>query len=238
MSAEDTSSDQAGIPAAASLANAVDTCREIAESLGADGFSLFFAAVHGEARRIVPVFDSTFPGVSLETRTLSSPTAILFARQVTETTCPVWWRTEGGSAFMSASAKVWTVEAKAPINTVSGIAFPVSSDRRRAGTVVFTGSAMTIDEATLCDAHARCFELFGDVAEQRQQECNAPKPMSKRELECLRLTANGLTSDEIATSLGLSVHTANQYLTNSTHKLNAMNRIHAVAKALRGGMIA
>lgn len=238
MNAEDTSSGQEGIPAAASLATAVETCREIAQILGADGFSLFFAAVHGKASKIAPVFDSTFPGVSLETRTLSAPTAILFARQVTETTCPVWWRSEGGNAFMSSSAKVWTVEAKAPITTVSGIAFPVSSDRRRAGAIVFTGNAMSIDEATLCDVHARCFELFGEVAEQRHQECNAPKPMSKRELECLRLTANGLTSDEIASSLGLSVHTANQYLTNSTHKLNAVNRIHAVAKALRGGMIA
>ena len=39
--------------------------------------------------------------------------------------------------------------------------------------------------------------------------------ISKRELECLSLTANGLTSEEIADRLGLSVHTANQYLTNT-----------------------
>jgi DNA-binding CsgD family transcriptional regulator len=61
--------------------------------------------------------------------------------------------------------------------------------------------------------------------------------MSKREIECLRLTANGLTSEEIAAELGLSVHTANQYLTSSAQKLNAVNRIHAVAKALRAGLI-
>jgi DNA-binding CsgD family transcriptional regulator len=61
--------------------------------------------------------------------------------------------------------------------------------------------------------------------------------MSRRELECLSLTADGQTSEEIAARLGLSVHTANQYLTNSTQKLNAVNRMHAVAKALRMGLI-
>ncbi|TGU67737.1 helix-turn-helix transcriptional regulator, partial [Mesorhizobium sp. M1C.F.Ca.ET.144.01.1.1] len=59
----------------------------------------------------------------------------------------------------------------------------------------------------------------------------------KRELECLKLTANGNTSEEIAKLLKLSVHTANQYLTQSTQKLNAVNRNQAVAKALRLGLI-
>ncbi len=61
--------------------------------------------------------------------------------------------------------------------------------------------------------------------------------MTQRELDCLKLTANGYTSEEIAVILGLSVHTANQYLTKVTLKLNALNRVHAVAKALRLGLI-
>ena len=40
----------------------------------------------------------------------------------------------------------------------------------------------------------------------------------------LKLTANGYTSEEIARLLKLSVHTANQYLTNTAQKLNAVNR--------------
>lgn len=66
---------------------------------------------------------------------------------------------------------------------------------------------------------------------------NQSPAMSRRELECLNLTAEGLTSEEIAKKLGLSVHTANQYLINTTQKLNAVNRVHAVAKALRAGLI-
>jgi FixJ family two-component response regulator len=44
--------------------------------------------------------------------------------------------------------------------------------------------------------------------------------------------------EDIAAALGLSVHTTNQYLAATTHKLNAMSRTHAVAKALRLGLIA
>jgi len=61
--------------------------------------------------------------------------------------------------------------------------------------------------------------------------------MSRREIECLKLTSRGYTSEEIAKELKLSVHTANQYLTQTTQKLNAVNRMHAVAKALRLGLI-
>jgi DNA-binding CsgD family transcriptional regulator len=71
----------------------------------------------------------------------------------------------------------------------------------------------------------------------RISRSNFPPLISKRELECLKLTANGYTSDEIARLLKLSVHTANQYLSNTTQKLDAVNRMHAVAKALRMGLI-
>lgn len=61
--------------------------------------------------------------------------------------------------------------------------------------------------------------------------------MTRREIECLKLTAEGRTSEEIAARLGLSVHTANQYLANTGRKLNAVNRMQAVAKALRARII-
>ena len=47
----------------------------------------------------------------------------------------------------------------------------------------------------------------------------------------------GKTSSEIATIVGLSEHTVNHYLISSTKKLESSNRIHAVANALRHGLI-
>lgn len=58
-----------------------------------------------------------------------------------------------------------------------------------------------------------------------------------REIECLLWCSMGKTSSEIATIVGLSEHTVNHYLISSAKKLECTNRIHAVANALRHGLI-
>lgn len=245
MPAEATARQDAGAPVAqapadrppASLAGALARCRALADTIGAKDFSLFFLAAQGETRRLAPVFDSASPRILQMTKALSSRDSETLARKVADSAAPLWWRAPGAPPFLNASARCWAEETQAPAGAMPGIALPVSIARGRSGAVVFHGGDMAIDEDRLCDLHARCFALFADVALQRIQDCSRDQPVSKRELECLRLTANGSTSEEIAGSLGLSVHTANQYLTNSTHKLNAVNRIHAVAKALRSGLI-
>lgn len=61
--------------------------------------------------------------------------------------------------------------------------------------------------------------------------------ISKRERECLHWAAQGKTSWEISQILGVSESTAIYHLRNATRKLNAANRIHAVAKALKASII-
>jgi len=222
---------------AATLSEAVRQCRALADSINADGFALFALAAVGETRRAAPVFDSSFPGILPFTRSLSARRGDDFARRAAEAAVPLWWRRADAPPFLGASVRCWAEEIDDPVAGTCGIALPVTDERGRSGAIVFFGNGMTITESDMCDLHARCYALFGAVSRQRAAESTKSQTVSKRELECLRLTANGLTSDEIAASLGLSVHTANQYLTNSTQKLNAMNRIHAVAKALRSGLI-
>lgn len=222
---------------AATLSDAVRVCRSLAENIRAESFAMFLVAPVGDTRRIAPVFDASFPGILPATRSLSARRKDSFARQMSESEIPIWWRQAGAPPFLGASVRCWMKEIEDPIAGTAGIALPVSDDRGRAGAIVFFGNDLTLTESGLCDLHARCFALFNEVSRQRAAETTKAQTVSKRELECLRLTADGLTSEEIAASLGLSVHTANQYLTNSTQKLNAMNRIHAVAKALRTGLI-
>ena len=229
-------------PPATTLAESALRCRDLADDIGAVGFNLLLVAAQGETRRLVPVFDNAFPGVSAVSKALSAPVADGFARKIATAATPLWWRPVDGSCFLRADARIWADEVKSPLAGTAmagepGIVFPVAQENGRAGAVVFHGDDMLLDGTNLCETHARCFGLFVDVARQRPLDSAKQPAMSKREIECLRLTANGFTSEEIAAALGLSVHTANQYLTSSAHKLNAVNRIHAVAKALRAGLI-
>ena len=62
--------------------------------------------------------------------------------------------------------------------------------------------------------------------------------LSSREVACLQLAGDGLVSEEVAEKLRLSVHTVNAYLATATMKLDSVNRIQAIAKAIRLGYIA
>lgn len=64
-----------------------------------------------------------------------------------------------------------------------------------------------------------------------------PKPLSARQVACLELAAEGLTSAEIANVIGISVRTVDQYIGDACNRLSVRNRVHAVAKAIRLGLI-
>ncbi len=57
--------------------------------------------------------------------------------------------------------------------------------------------------------------------------------LSQRELECLRWSAAGKSSEEVALILHLSVHTVNSYINLAMRKLDTVNRVQAVAMAGR-----
>jgi len=61
--------------------------------------------------------------------------------------------------------------------------------------------------------------------------------LSSREADILRLVADGLDTGEIATSLSYSERTVKNVLHDVTSRLQLRNRSHAVAYALRQGMI-
>ena len=61
--------------------------------------------------------------------------------------------------------------------------------------------------------------------------------LSSREADILRLVADGLDTNEIAVSLSYSERTVKNVLHDVTSRLQLRNRSHAVAYALRQGMI-
>ncbi|MBA2293798.1 MAG: response regulator transcription factor [Actinobacteria bacterium] len=62
-------------------------------------------------------------------------------------------------------------------------------------------------------------------------------PLTRREVEVLRLVAAGLSNREIAASLHLSEHTVHRHVANVLRKLGQSSRAAAVGQATRAGLI-
>lgn len=63
-------------------------------------------------------------------------------------------------------------------------------------------------------------------------------PLTPRETEVLRLTAKGLTLNEVAEALGISRHTVSGYLKDIYRKLSVGTRAEAALEAARRGLVA
>jgi DNA-binding NarL/FixJ family response regulator len=63
------------------------------------------------------------------------------------------------------------------------------------------------------------------------------RALSGREREIVGLLADGLTGEEVAQQLFLSVETVKTHIRNALTKLEARNRVHGIAIALREGLI-
>ncbi len=64
-----------------------------------------------------------------------------------------------------------------------------------------------------------------------------PSGLTKREVEVLRLLAQGEPNREIAQQLSLSVHTVNRHVANIYHKIGARGRADATAYAISNGLV-
>ncbi|CAA9233618.1 MAG: hypothetical protein AVDCRST_MAG93-1000, partial [uncultured Chloroflexia bacterium] len=73
-------------------------------------------------------------------------------------------------------------------------------------------------------------------AEQNAQSASV-EPLSERELEVLRYIAEGLTNQEIADRLYLSLNTVKVHARNIYGKLDANNRTQAIARAREVGAL-
>lgn len=210
--------------------------RQQADRLAAREYYLLAILDRASGPVLTPCLDFGYVAGSLPPGTVAAHLTEAVAEPACAASTPIWWAPDE-RPVAGMEEVVFARRVASPIEE-AGVALPLAGERGRKGVLVFLGPAMRVDDDTLVETHARSHALFSTVASLRTLDAGSARRMSRRELECLKLAANGLTSEEIARELGLSVHTANQYLLNTTQKLNAVNRVHAVAKALRAGLIA
>lgn len=109
------------------------------------------------------------------------------------------------------------------LHSVDGTGFRIRID----------GSRPRLTQVELNEVGMILLHAFGVFDKIRRADKGTPAPLTGRELEVVRWTAQGKTSAEIGQILSLSDHTVNAYMTNAIKKLDCVNRTQLVAKALR-----
>lgn len=207
---------------------------EIGAQAGCEEFAVFLIGCSPGCCRLQPLIDAEHPRTSRMSRRLAAKAIEAGAARLQGSSIPFWWRR--GARHDPVPSTLATMENPLGLDG-AGIAFPLSAGGGRLGLAVFSGAMAPLTAEEIVGLHVGLARLFCAVLEKAQSPQGDRPAMSNRELDCLRLTADGKTSEEIAQMLGLSMHTATQYLTSAAQKLDAVSRTHAVAKALRLGLI-
>ncbi len=103
--------------------------------------------------------------------------------------------------------------------------------------MVFSGTRAPLTRPELTELHFAALQLFECLEKTFVAATASREKLSSREVECLRWAAAGKSSDEIAIILGISVYTVSSYFKSATRKLQAVNRMQAIAIALRHRLI-
>jgi DNA-binding CsgD family transcriptional regulator len=151
---------------------------------------------------------------------------------------PLMWNGRGeDSTAETPDFAPFTVRMKPQLVPFAGVAFPVRLGAVGNGYVVFTANFIDLASDVIIDLHGRSCHIIMDLLSLDERRSPVAEQLSEREIACLQLAGDGRISEEIAEKLRLSVHTVNAYLGSATIKLDSVNRIQAIAKAIRLGYI-
>ena len=79
--------------------------------------------------------------------------------------------------------------------------------------------------------------LMKGFAARSRQRAEPVESLTEREIELLRLVAEGMTNKAIAQTLSISENTAKYHVRNILQKLGVQNRTEAVTQAIRAGLL-
>ena len=71
----------------------------------------------------------------------------------------------------------------------------------------------------------------------RDRRSTRTRMLTKREIQILRLVADGLSNDEIAARMGLSPRTVQTHIASSLRKTGTRNRAHLAVVGVREGLV-
>ncbi|MFI6070239.1 response regulator transcription factor [Actinoplanes sp. NPDC051343] len=161
--------------------------------------------------------------------------------------------TEGLTAVVLATLRRWNADTAAPVVLVTG---PISETGLLAAArygvlAILPRTAITAEQLThsvrtvINGGGVMPPRLVGELVRQidrLQREVLAPSGlnaagMTQREVDVLRLMADGLDTNEIASKIYCSERTVKNVFAGMAERLQLRSRSHAVAYALRAGVI-
>ncbi len=123
-------------------------------------------------------------------------------------------------------------------DVVNVTSVPISQDAELVGVVGFCGEP-NLDPSQETALQIIAYTVFVQCRAERGTTPNRvdTRVLTPREKEVLRHSADGMTSAQIATTLGMSARTANQHIDNVAAKLGTRNRAHTVAEVIRNRLL-
>jgi DNA-binding CsgD family transcriptional regulator len=209
-----------------------DSAQELRANLGADGYAVCrtnrFVDENKDSVSII------FGSIDRNMRSVLSDMSDEVQRHMEESLLPFCW-SQPGDATDESSDFVACLPRQLP--GPQGVGFPVKLGIMGNGFVVFFGSNLDLSGDRIVEFHRESYRLLRDLLALDVRKAAPQQNLNDRELQCLQLAADGYKSEAIASELVLSVHTVNAYLGFAADKLDAVNRIQAIAKAIRLGLI-
>lgn len=209
-------------------------------ALGARNFVVFRAIASGfpNKRKLFCELENWGMNASEQSNRLMQALGDAMLEHIERSILPIVWRGENGSGFADLP-DVPSLMPRQENQTLpyAGLAFPVRLGTIGNGYIVFCGGNLLLDNELVLEHHIKSCQLMVDLLALDERRVAPAEALSEREIACLQLAGDGRISEEIATKLGLSVHTVNAYLGSATIKLDSVNRIQAIAKAIRSGYI-
>ena len=128
-------------------------------------------------------------------------------------------------------------DAAEAIGIASAVAFPAVGPDGPVAVLSFYSFEHRVPSAELVRTLTAIGRELGRFLSRRRAELG-PRPLTEREIEVLRLAAEGLSGPAIAEQLGIGLSTVRTHFEHIYDKLGVGDRAAAVAQALRTGLIA
>jgi DNA-binding CsgD family transcriptional regulator len=207
--------------------------------LGAEHFAVLRTGGHGlpSARKLNLSLHNWGQNVDEKAQMLIDTYGAAMLAHLEASMLPLLWEGAGDNQIAESGADPFTTRLPARLFAWSGIAFPVRLGAQGNGYVVFMGAFINPSSDLVIDMHLKSCQMLIDMLAGEEKKMAPSRALSERELACLQMAGDGCISEAIAENMGLSVHTVNAYLGTATTKLDAVNRIQAIAKAIRLGYI-